>query len=261
MKLGGCHKTSPIAGQLAQILSEDDSSENNRRDARRLRSNPKHEEELILAFQKKIPYNLKEQKQNITPRPQPMSLPTSIPAAILETILAGLATVFLAGAGGDQAAARNAASHMLAAYGPENEDELRLAAHIVSFSFQALDALAGAAAPDTPVARILRLRGSAIGLGRQANKAEHRLIQLQKTRKQVPIEATPEPVQPTPKIDNTVAATAKSKDLTWTRAYEERQREARIAASLKRAEARVAAFDAAAIQASLPAPQPAALAP
>jgi hypothetical protein len=32
-----------------------------------------------------------------------------------------------------------------------------------------------------------------------------------------------------------------SRNLTWTQAYEQRQRDARLAASLKRAEARVAA--------------------
>ena len=37
-----------------------------------------------------------------------------------------------------------------------------------------------------------------------------------------------------------IAAVAKANNVTWTHAYEQRQRDARIAASLKRAEARVA---------------------
>jgi hypothetical protein len=161
-----------------------------------------------------------------------MSLPATLPPAILETILTGLATLFLAGAGGDLAAARHAASHMLAAYRAETEDEARLAANIVSFSFQALAALAQAAAPDIPITRILRLRSGAVSLSREAHKAERRLTQLQKTRAQ----AQPEPI-----IEKTVAAAAKANGLTWIQAHEQRQRDLRIAASLKRAEVRIAA--------------------
>jgi hypothetical protein len=177
-----------------------------------------------------------------------MSFPATLPAAILETILTGLAALFLTGAQGDGTAARHAAAQMLAAYHPENEDELRLAANIVSFSFQALDALARAAAPDTSGSSILRLRSNAIGLSREAGRAERRLGQLQKARgQQKSAESAPEPVQsranpnPIPTAP-AVQVAAKTKELTWTRAYEARQREARLAASLKRAEAGVAAL-------------------
>jgi hypothetical protein len=195
-----------------------------------------------------------------------MSLAATIPTAVLETILARLAILFLSGAAGDLTAARQAASHMLAAYHPETEDELRLAARIISFSFQALEALSQAAAPDMPLTRILRLRGSAVSLSRESDRAQRRLDQLQKARKEArpaqlqseptqpepaqPEPAQPEPAQPEPRIEKaldliedtrTVAAVAKANGITWTQAHEQRQRDIRIAASLKRAEARVAA--------------------
>jgi hypothetical protein len=88
------------------------------------------------------------------------------PAAILETVLARLAPLFLTGAAGDMNAAREAASRMLADYHPQTEDELRLAANIVGFSFHALEALGQSATPGMPLAKILRLRGSAVSLSR-----------------------------------------------------------------------------------------------
>jgi hypothetical protein len=187
-----------------------------------------------------------------------MSLLTTFPAAIIETILIRLAALFLTGAGGDMAAARHAAAQMLNAYHPETEDELRLAAKIVCFSFQALEALSQAAAADLPLTRILRLRSGAVSLSRESTKAERRLAQLQKARRQaIPAqpEIQPAAAQPEPKIEKAVAliehtgkiaTAAKAKGLTWTQAHDEHQREMRIAASIKRAEARVAAMSNAA---------------
>jgi hypothetical protein len=187
-----------------------------------------------------------------------MSLPPSLPAPILETVLTRLAALFLAGAGGDMAAARHAASQMLAAYHPRTPDELRLAANIVSFSFQALEALAQACTPDMSITRILRLRGGAVSLSREAAKAERHLGQLQKAPQQPilaqqpeiqPAPAQPERVQqPPPGIEKaapihataTIAEAPKTRDLTWTQAYEQRERDTRIAASLLRAQARIA---------------------
>ena len=63
-------------------------------------------------------------------------------------------------------------------------------------------------------------------------------------------ETQPEPAQPEPRIERaidliedtrTIAAAAKAPGVTWTQAYEQSQRDKRIAASLKRAEDRVAA--------------------
>jgi hypothetical protein len=179
-----------------------------------------------------------------------MSLAKTIPAAILETVLTRLAALFLAGAAGDMDAAREAASQMLAAYDPQTQDELNLAANIVGFSFQALEALSQAATPGMPLTRTLRLRSGAVSLSRESHKAQRRLDKLQAARRAgVRAETQPEPTQPEPKIeqaldligDTSKIAAAKTKSLTWTQAYEQRQRDNRLTASRKRAEARIAA--------------------
>jgi hypothetical protein len=189
------------------------------------------------------------------PTALPTTLPIAFPAAILETVLSGLAALFLAGANGDIAAARQAASQMLDAYHPRTEDEFRLAANIIGFSFQALEALGQAAAPDLPLTRAMRLRGSAVSLSREAARAERRLAQLRKQAAAAEIGAAaspkieqaspPLPLAPIPpvsiKTPGKIARAAEAKGITWTQAYAERQCAARIAASIKRAEDRVAA--------------------
>jgi hypothetical protein len=180
-----------------------------------------------------------------------MSLAKTLPAAVLETILTRLATLFITGAAGDMAAAREAAVQMLTAYHPQTEDELSLAANTIGFSFHALEALGQASTPDMPLTKILRLRGSAVSLSRESHRAQRRLDQLQKaSREGISAATQPEPAEPEPKIEKalaliedtrTITVAAKTQGLTWTQAYEQRQRDLRIAASLKRAEARVAA--------------------
>jgi hypothetical protein len=180
-----------------------------------------------------------------------MSLAETFPAAILETVLARLAPLFLTGAANDMTAAREAASQMLADYHPQTEDELRLAASIVGFSFHALEALGQSATPGMPLTKILRLRGSAVSLSRESHKAQRRLDQLQKARREgIPAAAQPEPAQSPSGTEKaldliedtrTISVAANTQGVTWTKAYEQRQRDMRIAASLKRAEARVAA--------------------
>jgi hypothetical protein len=180
-----------------------------------------------------------------------MSLPATIAPAIQDTVIARLAPLFLTGANGDVAAARGAAAQMLAAHKPETPDELSLAADIISLQLHTLEALSYAATPDLSLSKIFRLRGSAVSLSRESFKAQRRLDQLQKARREgIPAETQLESAQPEPKIERaidliedtrTVTAAAKTKGLTWTQAYEQRQRDIRIAASLKRAEARVAA--------------------
>jgi hypothetical protein len=181
----------------------------------------------------------------------PKSLAKTMPAAILETVLARLAPLFLTGAADDMNAAREAASQMLMAYDPRTQDELHLAANIVGFSFQALEALSQAATPGMPLTRTLRLRGGAVSLSRESHKAQRRLDKLQTVRRAgIPAETQPEPTQPEPKIEKAldlidttrkIAAAAKTEGLTWTQAYEQRQRDNRLAASRKRAEAGIAA--------------------
>ena len=191
-----------------------------------------------------------------------MSLLTTFPAAIVETVLIRLTALFLTGAGGDTAAARHAALQMLGAYHPQTEDELRLAANIVCFSFQALEALSQAAAPDLPLTRILRLRSGAVSLSREAVKAERRLAQLQKTQHQaIPTQSVEIQPEPAPQVEKALALiqdtgkvtmVAKANNLTWTQAYQQRQRDTRIAANLKKAKAQIATLATAAIPSALP---------
>ena len=196
-------------------------------------------------------------------------LSATLPAAIVETILTHLAGLFLTGAAGDMTAARQAAAQMLAAYHPETEPELSLAAQIVSTSFHALDALGQAAAPDLPLTRVLRLRGGAVSLSRESHKAERRLDQLQKAR-QKDAKLHPEPAPPEPKIETALDVTpdtsrttvaAKANGPIRAQVHDQPQQDARIAASLKRAEARVAAHAEIAAAATLPGHHVPAIAP
>ena len=188
-----------------------------------------------------------------------MSLAKTFPAPVLETILTGLSVLFIDGAAGDIAAARQAAAEMLDDYNPRTRFELALAASIVSFTFQALDALAQAAAPNIPMTRILRLRSGAVSLSRESEKAERRLMALQKARQQNPPAEIqheidqPEPAQPEPAQQQpanpgpsqpepppaTLGITAPSP--IRIRSEQDRQQALRIAANIKRAEAMFAA--------------------
>jgi hypothetical protein len=186
-----------------------------------------------------------------------MPLATTLPAAILDTILIHLATLFLTGAAGDPIAARHAAAQMLAAYHPNTEEELRLAANVISFSFHALEALGQATAPDLPLTRVLRLRGSAVSLSREAAKAERRLTQLQNFPQQaLPAEAAPKVEKALALIEDTAKITiaAKAKGLSWTQMHEQRQRDIRLAARLKKNEAKIAALSNPAIPNHVPTP-------
>jgi hypothetical protein len=112
----------------------------------------------------------------------PASLSATITPAVLDKILGSLALLFLASAGGDLAAARHAAACLLADYQVETEEELRLAADIVSFGFHALDALGQAMTPDLPLKEILALRSSAVSLNRQSHRSQRKLDQLRRER-------------------------------------------------------------------------------
>lgn len=111
-----------------------------------------------------------------------MSLSAIITPAILDKILGNLALLFLTSTGGDLPAARHAASRLLADYGAETEEELRLAADIIGFGFHALDALGQAMAPDLPLKDVLSLRGSAVNLNRQSHRSQRKLDQLRRDR-------------------------------------------------------------------------------
>lgn len=118
----------------------------------------------------------------------------STPApAILDTLLDHMAPLFLSGSRGDLPAARHAASGALAAYGAETEEELRLAAEVLSFSLHALESLGQAAAPDLPLTKVLRLRGGAVNLNRAAHRSQRKLDGVLRERRNAgPAEAAPE---------------------------------------------------------------------
>lgn len=111
----------------------------------------------------------------------PASLPMTITPAILDTVLGHLAPHFLPAAA-DLLAARHTASDLLAAYSVATDEELCLAAEIVTFGLHALEALSEAADPDLAATKKLRLRGSAVSLSREAHKAQRKLDQLQRAR-------------------------------------------------------------------------------
>ena len=100
---------------------------------------------------------------------------------VLDTILTHLAALFVTAS--DATAARYAATQTLAAYDVETEEELGLAADIISFGLHALQALSQAAAPDLSLTKILRLRGGAVSLSREGHKSRRKLDQLQRTRR------------------------------------------------------------------------------
>jgi hypothetical protein len=194
--------------------------------------------------------------------PPPAALAASLPSAILKTVLLRLAVLFLSGTGGNLIEARHAASQMLAAYHPETEDELRLAAEIISFSLHALEALSQAADPEMSLNQKLRLRGSAVSLSRESHKCQRRLDQLQKARLTgIPAEPAnaasapvPEPAKPTVEkaldlIEATrdaIASAGKTGRPTWTQLYRQRQTARRITENLKKNQAIAASTQAAA---------------
>jgi hypothetical protein len=206
-----------------------------------------------------------EQTLNINRSDHPMSLTASLPQAVLETILLRLSALFLIGAAGDAVAARQAAAHMLDSHHPETAEEVSVAANVIIFNFQALEALSQAATPNMPITRVMSLRSGAVSLSRQSQKTEQRLEHLQNARlKGKPVQPAA-PAQPEPKLEKiealiedtgNVAAAAKANGQTWTQAYEIHQREARIAASQKRAEAKFGPFASAATPGASPQSKP-----
>jgi hypothetical protein len=187
----------------------------------------------------------------------PNTLPTTISPAILDTVLGHLAPHFMVSTNGDLPAARHAASDMLAAYHIDNEEELHLAAGIVTFSFHALEALSEAAALDLPANKTLRLRGSAVSLSREAHKAQRKLDQLQRARLtgSPEPEASPPATPPKPGTEQAIgliefarealeATTKKGGVPAWTLSRQQRRAAERIAENFKRNKAEQARRDA-----------------
>jgi hypothetical protein len=132
---------------------------------------------------------------------------STILPALMDTVLGHIAVLFLGAANGNTPLARATAAQMLAAYDPKTPDELCLAAQIICFNLQALDALSQAANPDNSLNNVLRLRSSAVSLSRQAEAAERRLAHLRNGRAPQP-EAASEPAEvASPKSAETSPAT------------------------------------------------------
>ncbi len=173
---------------------------------------------------------------------------SELPSALVKTIIHQVALLLFRGAGGDIEVAYEAAARTIGALAPKTDAELRLAARIISFSLQATEALSQAANPEMPLTRVLRLRSGAVSLAREAQKAERQLEKLQADRLMgLAPEPQPEPAPEPPKIEKTttliednrkVAAYAKAHGLTWTQAYNQRNREKRLAERQRRQQER-----------------------
>jgi hypothetical protein len=168
-----------------------------------------------------------------------MTFAKTIPAIILHTILTRLGTLFLTGAGGDPSAAQEAAAQMLAAYRLETAEDLRLAAHVISFSLHGLEALGQASAPNITLSGTLRLRASAVSLNRASEKTQRRLDEVQQARP----EAVPAQADHVISAPSEAARTSASSRPSNQVHCQLQDPDVRIAASLKRAEARIAAYN------------------
>ncbi|HWB97024.1 MAG TPA: hypothetical protein VG672_09990 [Bryobacteraceae bacterium] len=130
-----------------------------------------------------------------------------IPAAFLRTLLRHIAALLLQGAGGDHEDAWTAAETVLLANDPWTLTETSLTARILAFNLQAGEALAQTTLPDLTIRHILRLRGSALALTREAAKAERALEKQKAARGRTrPEKARPEPAQTPPGQAATIQA-------------------------------------------------------
>ena len=152
-----------------------------------------------------------------------MLLPANIAAVVVDSIVGRIALLLLGCDVGDLAAARHAASRMLAAYEVCNEEELRLAGEIISFGLHALDALSKSTNPDLTLNQLLRLRSNAVNLSRESYKWQRQLEKLQRARRA----GVPDQVGIQPPTRNA--------GQTWTQSYRQRLTAKRLAArELKR---------------------------
>jgi hypothetical protein len=102
----------------------------------------------------------------------PMTRPAAITPAFLDRILALLAPLFLAAAGGATEAAREAAGSALAGHYPRTDNELRLAALVVAFGFAALDTLGRAANEALSLDEVMDLRDNATALSAAGDQSQ-----------------------------------------------------------------------------------------
>jgi hypothetical protein len=161
---------------------------------------------------------------------------------------------------------------MLAGYDVATEQELRLAADIISFGLHALEALSQAVDPALSLNRVLRLRGSAVSLSREAHKSQRKLDQLQRARrlgapdqpngahaqpesapaqpesapaqpeiKPPQPEAAPEPAHATAEAPREPARAAAKLGQSWLQGFQKRETALRITENLRKSQAEHAA--------------------
>jgi len=102
-----------------------------------------------------------------------------LPAYVIETVLA-LIIPYILPITNDMQQAREAAWHMLGDYRVRSSEEFRLAGEIISFSLQALTALANAAEPGLPFQKVCRYRAAAVSLKRSGSQAQRQLDALRR---------------------------------------------------------------------------------
>src|ERR1700722_4470288 len=103
----------------------------------------------------------------------------AIPANVIETVLARIVP-FILPVTDNMQHAREAAWHMLGDYRVRTSEEFRLAGEIISFSLQALTALANAAEPGLTFNKVCRYRAAAVSLKRSGTHAQRQLDALRK---------------------------------------------------------------------------------
>ncbi|MBS0642195.1 MAG: hypothetical protein JSS43_20200, partial [Proteobacteria bacterium] len=128
------------------------------------------------------------------------AFPPNISPVVICTVLDVLLPLFLRYAG-----TREAASHvvmdLLIEQAPQTNEELGLAAEIISFRYKALGLIRDSEHPDTPLAAVLQLSKTASALRRNEAAAQRKLDALRRARL-APAPAAPEaqaePSQPSP---------------------------------------------------------------
>lgn len=114
--------------------------------------------------------------------PLAMSQSVDVTPAFLDRILTLLAPLFLAATGGDMEVARETVRETLADYGARTDNELRLAALVVSFGFGSLDALSKAANSALSLDEVMDLRDNATALSDAGYQCQTALDKLQRQR-------------------------------------------------------------------------------
>jgi hypothetical protein len=126
--------------------------------------------------------------------PTPIPCPQPCPKLFFEQLILFLLPYFLPAAP-DPAVARAEILETLASYGGRTRSEILNAAHIIAFSFAALDTLAEAKDPDLSPSLRLRYRGCANNLNRSCQQNEKTLARRMAADA---VEPTEEPVKDLP---------------------------------------------------------------